>query len=240
MRCRRRCPRSARGTAARSAAACAPACSASTTGSCPASAWCWESPAPGRAPAWCSPAAWRDCWPARCSMAAGEYISVRSQREMYEYQIGLEREELAEYPDEEAEELALIYTARGVDAAQARVLSQTLLARPEQALDVLAREELGLNPDDLGSSWQAGGTSFVAFAAGAAVPLLPFLAGAAGFRAIQAAVVVTLAALFGAGLVLSLFTGRDALRSGARMVLIGAAAGAVTYLLGRALGVVIG
>src|SRR6185437_4912831 len=159
-----------------------------------ASAWCWESPAPGRAPAWCSPAAWRDCWPARCSMAAGEYISVRSQREM------------AEYPDEEAEELALIYTARGVDAAQARVLSQTLLARPEQALDVLAREELGLNPDDLGSSWQAGGTSFVAFAAGAAVPLLPFLAGAAGFRAIQAAVVVTLAALFGAGLVLSLFT----------------------------------
>jgi len=174
------------------------------------------------------------------SMAAGEYISVRSQREMYEYQIGLEREELAEYPDEEAEELALIYTARGVDAAQARVLSQTLLARPEQALDVLAREELGLNPDDLGSSWQAGGTSFVAFAAGAAVPLLPFLAGAAGFRAIQAAVVVTLAALFGAGLVLSLFTGRDALRSGARMVLIGAAAGAVTYLLGRALGVVIG
>lgn len=90
------------------------------------------------------------------SMAAGEYISVRSQREMYEYQIGLEREELAEYPDEEAEELALIYTARGVDAAQARVLSQTLLARPEQALDVLAREELGLNPDDLGSSWQGG------------------------------------------------------------------------------------
>ncbi len=87
---------------------------------------------------------------------------------------------------------------------------------------------------------RAGGTSFVAFAAGAAVPLLPFLAGAAGFRAIQAAVVVTLAALFGAGLVLSLFTGRDALRSGARMVLIGAAAGALTYLLGRALGVVIG
>ena len=126
-----------------------------------------------------------------------------------------------------------------MDAAQARALSQTLLARPEQALDVLAREELGLNPDDLGSPWQAAGTSFVAFAAGAAVPL-PFLAGAAGVRAIQAAVLVTLAALFGAGLVLSLFTGRAALRSGARMVLIGAAAGAVTYLLGRALGVAIG
>ncbi|MGH8295782.1 MAG: VIT1/CCC1 transporter family protein, partial [Steroidobacteraceae bacterium] len=93
------------------------------------------------------------------SMAAGEYVSVRSQREMYEYQIALEREEIAEYPEEEAEELALIYAARGVALAQAREVSQALLAHPEQALDVLSREELGLNPDDLGSPWRAATAS---------------------------------------------------------------------------------
>jgi VIT1/CCC1 family predicted Fe2+/Mn2+ transporter len=90
------------------------------------------------------------------SMAAGEYVSVRSQREMYEHQIALEREELAAYPQEEAEELALIYHARGVELQQARTLSQALLADPAHALDVLAREELGLNPDDLGSPWGGG------------------------------------------------------------------------------------
>ena len=85
------------------------------------------------------------------SMAAGEYVSVRSQREFYEYQMALERKELAEYPEAEAEELALIYNARGIDMEEARRISAILLSRPEHALDVLAREELGLNPDDLGS-----------------------------------------------------------------------------------------
>jgi VIT1/CCC1 family predicted Fe2+/Mn2+ transporter len=174
------------------------------------------------------------------SMAAGEYVSVRSQREMYEYQIALEREELAEYPQEEAEELALIYQARGVSLAQARAVSQALLAQPQQALEVLAREELGLNPDDLGSPWRAATTSFVAFAAGAAVPLLPFLVGLAGGRATAAAALVTLAALFGVGLGLSLFTGRHAVRGALRMVLIGGGAGAVSFLVGRAVGVAIG
>ncbi|MBV8341888.1 MAG: VIT1/CCC1 transporter family protein, partial [Gammaproteobacteria bacterium] len=174
------------------------------------------------------------------SMAAGEYVSVRSQREMYEYQIALEREELAEYPEEEAEELALIYQARGVDLAQARDVSRALLANPQAALDVLAREELGLNPDDLGSPWQAATSSFIAFALGAAVPLLPFLAGFGGARATLAAVGVTLVALFTVGLGLSLFTGRDALRSALRMVLIGGGAGAVSYLVGHAVGVAIG
>jgi VIT1/CCC1 family predicted Fe2+/Mn2+ transporter len=172
------------------------------------------------------------------SMAAGEYVSMRSQREMYEYQIALEREELAEYPEEEAEELALIYQARGMELDEARSLARTLLAQPEHALDVLSREELGLNPDDLGSPWRAASASFVAFAVGAAVPLLPFLAGLAGSRAIVSAALLTLCALFGVGLGLSLFTGRDALRSAARMVLIGGGAGAVSFLLGRALGVV--
>ena len=174
------------------------------------------------------------------SMAAGEYVSVRSQREMYEYQIALEREELAEYPEEEAEEIALIYQARGVEPEQARAVSRSLLSRPQQALDVLAREELGLNPDDLGSPWQAAASSFVAFAAGAAVPLVPFLASLRASRATIGSALVTLATLFAVGLALSLFTGRDALRGALRMVLIGGGAGAVSFLVGRLLGVAIG
>jgi VIT1/CCC1 family predicted Fe2+/Mn2+ transporter len=174
------------------------------------------------------------------SMAAGEYVSVRSQREMYEHQIALEREELAEYPEEEAEELALIYQARGVALEQAREVSRALLTNPAAALDVLAREELGLNPDDLGSPWQAASSSFVAFALGAAVPLIPFLCGFTGARATASAVAITLVALFAVGLGLSLFTGRDALRSALRMVLIGGGAGAVSFLVGHAVGVAIG
>ena len=170
------------------------------------------------------------------SMAAGEYVSVRSQREMYEYQIALEREEVAEYPDEEAEELALIYHARGVALEQAREMSQALLARPEQALDVLAREELGLNPDDLGSPWGAASSSFLAFAAGAALPLVPFLAGATGMRAVVLAAATALVALFTVGLTLSLFTGRAGVRGGLRMVLIGGGAGLVSFCVGRAVG----
>ena len=173
------------------------------------------------------------------SMAAGEYVSMRSQREMYQYQIALEREELREYPDEEAEELALIYHARGVDLEQARAVSRALLAHPDKALDVLAREELGLNPDDLGSPWRAASASFVTFAAGALVPLVPFLARATGTAAVTLSAAMTGVALFAVGLSLSLFTGRDALRSALRMVLIGGGAGTLSFLVGRALGVAI-
>ena len=173
------------------------------------------------------------------SMAAGEYVSVRSQREMYEYQIALEREELREYPDEEAEELALIYQARGVDLEQARAVSRALLAQPDKALDVLSREELGLNPDDLGSPWRAASASFVTFAAGAVIPLIPFLARLAGTAAVMLSAAMTAVALFAVGLSLSLFTGRDALRSALRMVLIGGGAGTLSFLVGRALGVAI-
>jgi VIT1/CCC1 family predicted Fe2+/Mn2+ transporter len=171
------------------------------------------------------------------SMAAGEYVSVRSQREMYQYQIALEREELREYPEEEAEELALIYQARGVELEQARAVSRALLAHPDKALEVLAREELGLNPDDLGSPWRAASASFVTFAAGAVLPLAPFLAGMAGNPAVAVSAAVTAVALFAVGLGLSLFTGRDALRSALRMVLIGGGAGTFSFLVGRALGV---
>ena len=174
------------------------------------------------------------------SMAAGEYVSVRSQREMYEYQIGLEREELAAYPEEEAEELALIYAARGMQLAAARALAATLIQNPAHALDVLAREELGLNPGDLGSPWGAALFSFLFFATGATLPLIPFLAGAALVTGTVLAAALTLAALFGIGLTLSLFTGRSALKGGLRMAGIGLAAGGATYLIGRLLGVATG
>ncbi len=174
------------------------------------------------------------------SMAAGEYVSVRSQREMYEYQIGLERDELAEYPEEEAEELALIYAARGMAVEQARDLAHTLIQDPEHALDALAREELGLNPNDLGSPWGAAGFSFVSFALGATLPLVPFLAGAGLRGGTFAAAGVTLGALFAIGMTLSLFTGRSAVRGALRMVAIGVLAGGATFLIGRLVGVAIG
>ena len=174
------------------------------------------------------------------SMAAGEYVSVRSQREMYEYQIGLERDELAEYPDEEAEELALIYAARGMDVGQARALAQTLIRDPAQALDALSREELGINPDDLGSPWGAASASFISFAAGATLPLVPILAGLPLARAVLTSVAATVVALFAIGMALSLFSGRNAWLGGLRMTAIGAAAGGATFLIGRLLGVAIG
>ncbi len=170
------------------------------------------------------------------SMAAGEYVSVRSQREMFEYQIGLEKEELDHYPEEEAEELALIYQARGLPRDDAVRLATQLCADPDRALDTLAREELGLNPEDLGSPWGAALFSFSAFALGASVPLLPFLF-ASGAQSMTIAITLTAIALFGVGATLSLFTGRNAWWSGTRMLGIGVAAGAVTYLIGKGLGV---
>ena len=108
------------------------------------------------------------------AMAAGEYVSVRSQRELFEYQIGLERDELKQYPEAEAQELALIYTAKGLPQKEANRLAKQIVADPEHALDTLAREELGLNPADLGSPIGAAVSSFLAFGLGAAIPLLPF------------------------------------------------------------------
>ena len=170
------------------------------------------------------------------SMASGEYVSVRSQREMYEYQIGLERDELEEYPAEEAEELALIYQARGVELEQARAIANRLMSNPEQALNTLAREELGLNPDELASPWAAAMYSFCSFGFGALLPLLPYLLRAQGLSASRWSVGLTLVALFAVGMALSLFNGRSALRGGARVLLIGAAAAACTWALGHAVG----
>lgn len=169
------------------------------------------------------------------SMAAGEYVSVRSQRELYEYQIGLERDELAEYPQEEAEELALIYHARGLDLTQARAFATGLLENPAAALDALAREELGLDPGSLGSPLGAAASSFVSFGAGALLPLAPFLLGIDG-RPVAWMVAISLAALFTVGAALSLFTGKSAWWGGLRMALIGGGAGVATYAIGHWLG----
>jgi VIT1/CCC1 family predicted Fe2+/Mn2+ transporter len=169
------------------------------------------------------------------SMAAGEYISVRSQREMFEHQIGAERDELAQYPHEEAAELSLIYQARGLGKEDADRMSDRIVANPGYALDALAREELGLDPGALGSPFGAAGFSFASFSIGAAVPLAPFLFRA-GAGALVAAIALTGVALFGVGCATSLFSGRDAVRGGLRSLLIGAAAGAVTYGIGRLLG----
>ena len=174
------------------------------------------------------------------SMAAGEYISMRSQREMFEYQIGLERDELDEYPEEEAEELALIYNARGMDLEEARRITRDLVKNHDAALDALAREELGLNPDDLGSPWGAAIFSFLAFAAGAVLPLLPFFLGLPLGRAVTVAAIIAGIALFGVGAALSLFTGRNAWIGGLRMVAIGGGAGIVTWFIGSLLGAAIG
>lgn len=159
------------------------------------------------------------------SMAAGEYVSVRSQRDMYEHQIALEREELA-----------LIYEARGLELEQARAMARTLLSRPEQALDVLAREELGLNPDDLGSPLSAAVSSFLAFAVGASLTLLPFFVRGLT-HPLWWTIGLTAVALAGIGLALSLFTGRGAGQGALRMLLIGGGAGVVSFLVGRLLGV---
>jgi VIT1/CCC1 family predicted Fe2+/Mn2+ transporter len=170
------------------------------------------------------------------SMAAGEYVSVRSQREMYEYQIALEREELTQYPQEEAEELALIYQARGLPEAEAQRLARSMIADPDRGLDTLAREELGLNPDELGSPLGAAAFSFLSFGAGALLPLSPFFL-ARGSLALTVSVAATAVSLFAVGAALSLFTGRPAWRGGLRMLLIGAAAGVATFSIGRLLGV---
>ncbi|MHB1085862.1 MAG: VIT1/CCC1 transporter family protein [Thiobacillus sp.] len=172
------------------------------------------------------------------SMASGEYISVRSQREMFEYQIGLERDELEEYPAEEAAELALIYAAKGMPKDEARRVADTLMQDPERALDTLAREELGLNPDELGSPWVAAISSFSAFTAGAALPLVPFLLGHS--NALTVSIALTALGLFAVGASMSLFTGRRAVSSGLRMLGIGGAAGLATYFIGAWLGVTLG
>jgi VIT1/CCC1 family predicted Fe2+/Mn2+ transporter len=170
------------------------------------------------------------------SMAAGEYISMQSQRELFERQIELERAEMAAMPEEEEAEMASLYRAKGFNADEAKAIAHRLFEDPERALDQLIREELGLDPDELGSPFGAAFGSFVAFALGAFVPVVPYLVGS-GVGSFVAAIGLSLVALFAVGGGVSLLTGRGALFSGARQVGIGAAAAIVTFVVGTAIGV---
>ena len=171
-----------------------------------------------------------------CSMGAGEYVSVRSQREMLEYQLILEKHELDTYPEEEAAELSFIYQARGLPAAEADRMAHLLIQNPDKALNTLAREELGINPDELGSPWGAAIASFTSFTVGAAVPLLPFVLMRSRFD-LEIAIALTGISLFTVGASISLFTQRNAYLSGLRTLLIGLAAGGFTYFIGSLFGV---
>jgi VIT1/CCC1 family predicted Fe2+/Mn2+ transporter/rubrerythrin len=170
------------------------------------------------------------------SMAAGEYISMQSQRELFERQIALERAELEAMPAEEEAELAAVYRSKGFTADEATTIAHRMFSDPQHALDTLIREELGLDPDQLGSPWGAAFGSFVAFAIGAVVPVIPYVFGT-GTPAFAVALVASLAALFLVGAGVSLLTGRSLLFSGARQVGIGAAAAGVTFLVGHLIGV---
>src|SRR5215213_4986613 len=172
------------------------------------------------------------------SMAAGEYISMQSQRELFERQIALEKAELEAMPQEEQAELAQVYRAKGFTEAEAEAIAARMFADPEHALDTLVREELGLDPDELGSPWGAAGVSFVAFGVGALIPVIPYLL-ASGSAAFLSAIALSIGALFAVGAGVSLLTGRSLLFSGGRQVLIGAAAAVVTYVVGNAIGVAI-
>ena len=173
------------------------------------------------------------------SMAAGEYISMQSQRELFERQIALERAELEAMPEEEQAELAMLYRAKGFTEAEANTIAARMFTDPQHALNTLVREELGLDPDQLGSPWGAAGGSFVAFGIGAVVPVIPYVL-ATGSVAFFSSIGLSLAALFAVGAAVSLLTGRSLLFSGARQVLIGSAAAIVTYFVGIAIGVTVG
>ena len=174
------------------------------------------------------------------SMALGEWVSVTSARELAEREVATEKSELEVTPEDEREELRLIYEAKGLSQGEADQLSRELLARPRTALEVLTREELGIDPGDLGGSpWTAAGTSFLLFAIGAAIPVLP-LVFASGWTAVAASATVSALALFGIGAAITILTGRSVWRTGLRQLVLGLSAAGSTFLIGRLVGVAIG
>lgn len=170
------------------------------------------------------------------SMALGEWISVRSSAEAFQRQLEVEQEELALMPDEELEELTLIYMAKGLNEEDAREAAERIIANPRTALDTLAREELGMSNEEAGNPWVAAITSFLTFSLGAIIPVLPWLilSGAVG---VAASAVASAAGLFLVGAAITFFTGRGILFSGMRMLTFGLAASAITFGIGRLIGV---
>jgi VIT1/CCC1 family predicted Fe2+/Mn2+ transporter len=174
-----------------------------------------------------------------CSMAMGEWLSVQSARELYQREIAVEADEIQAVPEEEQQELELIYEAKGLTGDEASKVAAEVMADQRHALDTLSREELGIDPEELGgSAWEAAGMSFGLFAAGAILPVAPF-ALLSGTSAVVASVGLSAAALFAIGAAITLFTGRSALYSGSRQLLFGLAAAALTYSIGRLIGVTV-
>ena len=174
-----------------------------------------------------------------CSMALGEWLSVNTAREFAQRQIDTEADELEQVPEEEEEELALIYQAKGLPEELAKTLAKQLISNKKTALDTLVREELGIDPDELGgSAWVAAGTSFLLFAVGAIFPVAPYFT-LAGIPALIASLAASGVALFLIGAGTSLFTGRNVLFSGVRQLLVGLAAAGVTFGIGRLIGVAV-
>jgi VIT1/CCC1 family predicted Fe2+/Mn2+ transporter len=170
------------------------------------------------------------------SMAMGEYISVQSSRELAQRQIAVEADELEEAPDEEREELALIYEAKGLSPQEAGTVASRMMADRSKALDALSREELGLDPDELtGSPYVAAAASFLLFAVGAIIPLIAFLV-TSGTLAVRVSIASAALGLFAIGSAITLLTGRSALFSGSRQLVLGMAAAALTYGIGRLIG----
>jgi VIT1/CCC1 family predicted Fe2+/Mn2+ transporter len=173
-------------------------------------------------------------------MAMGEWLSVTSSRELAQNQIRAEAEELAHSPEEEKRELELIYQAKGLDEATAKRLAEQLFRNQDTALDALAREELGVDPQGLGgSATAAAGFSFLLFAIGAVVPVVPFLVLTGG-AAVIASLALSGLALAAVGAGTSLFTGQGMVASALRQLLIGMAAAGVTFVAGKAVGVSLG
>lgn len=171
------------------------------------------------------------------SMAAGEYASVTSQRELVEAELDVERRELRRNPHDELYELASLYVSRGVERELAYEVARQLSADPEQALEIHAREELGVDPFDLPSPLLAAGSSFASFAIGALLPVLPYLLGAS---ALWPAVVLALLGLFACGAAVARVTARNWWFSGLRQLVLGGAAAGVTFVLGELFGTAIG
>ena len=170
------------------------------------------------------------------SMAAGEYVSMRAQTELLERELEIERHEIVHRPDKERRELAQIYKNRGVNPETADLLAAEMMSDPDLALETHAREELGIDPDELGSAVQAAGASFAAFAVGAAVPLVPWFFGG-GVAATLTAIVLGVVSAVVIGVLLARFTERRAFASAGRQVVIAALAAGVPYAIGNAVGV---
>lgn len=171
------------------------------------------------------------------SMALGEWISVKSSQELYERQMELEMDEIVANPEGELKEITLIYIAKGIPEAQAHEMARQVMSDPQRAHDLLIKEELGINPEELKSSaWEAAIASFVLFAIGAIIPVAPFFWGG-GFTAIAASVVFSTIGLFIIGSAITLFTGKSIWFSGTRQVIFGLLAAAITFGIGRLIGV---